>query len=432
MPKATLTKKKIDSLKFTDKGQVIYWDTESKGLGVVVGMKTKTFVLQMDVKDSTKKSGYRTIKKTLGRYGDDITLERAREMIRGHVDEETGEAVLGERIKLKMGDIAGVGDDVLLNDLVVAYFKETKRPDGKDRRESSALLYRLAIERHYAGWMTMSLKEVNSLTPDIVMAKYQQISVVGPMAARNSSTMLSAVLNYGMAKYPGTLKSNPLAILTSRHVNVMEKIQARHECLTYDPDKKRNDYQTFFNAIQGMSEVRRDLLLFTLHTGMRRRESSPLKWENIDLEHKELNVLDTKNRQDLHIPLSRQAMEILYRRKAQAVDGTEWVFPSEYSGGSRKTLGYASMDSETIKKVTGLQLTVHALRRSYITIGRKLKRYEDTDLLTNHIDSTMAGKHYDETGLEDLRETCQMIGNEIERRMLAETAKVIPIGRKAA
>ncbi len=28
MPKATLTKKKIDSLKFTDKRQVIYWDRD--------------------------------------------------------------------------------------------------------------------------------------------------------------------------------------------------------------------------------------------------------------------------------------------------------------------------------------------------------------------------------------------------------------------
>lgn len=36
-----------------------------------------------------------------------------------------------------------------------------------------------------------------------------------------------------------------------------------------------------------------------------------------------------------------------------------------------------------------------------------------------------AGKHYDESDIEDLRETAQMIGNEIERRLLAETATVI-------
>ena len=428
MPKVTLTKKKIDSLKFTDKGQVVYWDTESKGLGVVVGMSTKTFLLQMAVKDQDKKSGYRTIKKTLGRYGDDITLEQAREMVRGGLDKDTGEVVLGERIKIKLGDTVAAGDGVTLGELVKAYFLETKRRDGKERRESSAIIYRDQIERHYAGWMPLTLKEVNSLTPDVVLDKFQQIKA--PMAARNSSIMLSAVLNYGMAKYPGTLKSNPLTILTSRHVNVMEKIKPRHECLIYDADKKRNDFQTFFNGIKIMAEVRQDLLLFTLYTGLRNAEASTLKWQHIDLEHKELHILDTKNRQDLHVPLSRQAMAIVTRRKELAVDGGKWVFPSVV----KCKTGHASMKPDYLKIVTGLDMTVHGLRRTFITVGRKLKRYEDTDRLTNHVDSSMAGKHYDETDIEDLRETANMIGNEIERRMLAETAKVIDIstGRKAA
>lgn len=429
MPKATLTKKKIDSLKFTDKGQVIYWDTETKGLGVIVGMSTKTFLLQMDVKDTSKPKGYRTVKKTLGRYGDEITLEQAREMVRGGVDKETGEAVLGERIKIKLGDAAAsTGDAVTLGELVKAYFLETKRRDGKDRRESSAIIYKDSIERHYAGWMPLTLKEVNLLTPDVVLDKFQQI--VGPMAARNSSVMLSAALSYGMAKYPGALKSNPLAILTSRHVNVMEKIKPRHECLIYDADKRRNDFQTFFNSIQIMAGVRQDLLLFTLYSGLRNAEASTLEWQHIDLEHKELHILDTKNRQDLHVPLSRQAMAIINRRKELAADSDKWVFPSVI----KCKTGHASMRPDELKSVTGLDITVHALRRTFITVGRKLKRYEDTDRLTNHVDGSMAGKHYDETSIDDLRETANMIGSEIERRMLAETAKVIDIstGRQAA
>ncbi|MFZ4856324.1 MAG: tyrosine-type recombinase/integrase [Desulfuromonadaceae bacterium] len=429
MPKIKFTKSKIDSLKFTDKGRVDYWDTDTKGLGLSVGARTKTFILQMDVKDSTKKSGYRTIKKNLGRYGDDITLEQAREKVRGGVDKETGEAVLGERIKIKLGDsVSAKGCTVTLLELVKAYFLETKRRDGKERRARSAIVYRAAIEQHYAGWMPLTLKEVNTLTPDIVLDKFQQIKA--PMAARNASVMLSAVLSYGMAKYPGTLKSNPLAILSSRHVNVMEKIKPRHECLIYDADKRRNDFQTFFNTIQVMGKVRQELLLLTLYTGMRSSEASTLEWGNIDLENGELHIADTKNRQDLNIPLSRQAMAIVTRRKELAQESDKWVFPSDI----KCKTGHASMKSDYLKKVTGLDLTIHALRRTFITVGRRLKRYEDTDRLTNHVDSSMAGKHYDETDIEDLRETANMIGNEIERRMLAETAKVIDIStaRKAA
>ncbi|KAB0669293.1 tyrosine-type recombinase/integrase [Oryzomonas sagensis] len=430
MPKITFTKKKIDSIKFTDGGQALYWDTETPGFGLVVGTKTKTFRLQIDVKDPSKKGGYRTIKKTLGRYGAEITLEQAKNMVKGYVDQE-GNAVLGERIKIKLGDTSSnAGADVTLQELMKSYFRETKRRDGKERRESSAKQYQDLIERHYAGWMPLSLKEVNSLAPDVVMDKFQQVSVAGAMAARNSAVMLSAVLNYGLAKYPATLKSNPMAVLTSRHVNVMEKIKARHECLIFDAEKKRNDFSVFFKALQKLTEIRRDLLLFTLYTGMRHNESATLQWENIDLEHRELLIKDTKNRENLHIPLNRQAMTILERRKAQMPEGCKWVFPAIIS--SNKS-GHASMRSDHLKRTTGLDLTIHALRRTFITIGRKLKRYEDTDLLTNHIDGSVTGQHYDETDIEDLRETTQMIGNEIERRMLDVVgAKVIQLNTAQA
>ena len=433
MPKVTLTKKKIDSLKFAEKGRIVYWDTETKGLGLSVGMNVKTFLLQMDVKDTSKAKGYKTIKKTLGRYGDEIALEQAREMIRGHVDKETGEAVMGERIKIKMGDTAGMGDGVTLGELVTAYFKETKRRDGKDRKADSAAYYKNLIERHYAGWMGLSLKEVDSLAPDTVMDKFQQIAARGPLIARNGVVMLSAVLNYGLAKYPGTLKTNPMAILTSRHVNIMPKIEPRHDSLIYDTERKRNDFQAFYQGLQSEPEVRRDLFLFTLFTGMRKQESATLQWEQIDLEHRELFVKDTKNRQDLHIPLNRQAMTILYRRKEQSAANVTWVFPALITR-KADTEGHTNMMAAHLRNITGLKITVHGLRRTFITLGRKLKRYEDTDRLTNHVDGSVSGKHYDETNIEDLRETCQMIGNEIERRMLAETAKVIDIGtaRKAA
>ena len=139
MPRVKLTKSKIDNLEFTKGIQVIYWDTEIPGLGLVVGARTKTFRLQLDVKDPSKPKGYRTVKKTLGRFGADITLEQAKEMVRGYVDKETGEAVLGERIKLKLGDVYSSGDSVTLKELVSAYFKETKRKDGMDRRADSAV-----------------------------------------------------------------------------------------------------------------------------------------------------------------------------------------------------------------------------------------------------------------------------------------------------
>jgi len=52
-------------------------------------------------------------------------------------------------------------------------------------------------------------------------------------------------------------------------------------------------------------------------------------------------------------------------------------------------------------------MTVHGLRRTFITTGRKLKLFEDTERLTNHLDNSVTGRHYDGTSIDDLRQSLQ-------------------------
>ena len=96
-----LTKRNIDRLPFTESGQIIYWDTDLPGFGLLVGKRSKTFLVQVDVKDPTRAKGFRTVKKTLGRYGD-LTPEQARKLVNGHHDEQGG-FVAGKRLELKSG-----------------------------------------------------------------------------------------------------------------------------------------------------------------------------------------------------------------------------------------------------------------------------------------------------------------------------------------
>lgn len=425
MPKIKFSKSTIDGIKFTIDGQVIYWDVKTPGLGLVVGARTKTFRLQLDVKDDSRPKGYRTVKKTLGRYGAELTLEQARAMVEGYIDQD-GQAVTSERLKLKMDapeQTETSGKDKLLKELVSDYFRLTKRRDGKERKERTATQYTALVERHYSGWMEMTLPDVADIKPDTVVEKYRSNEVdFGPATARNSSSVLSAILNYGRATYPGALHTNPLAILSNPHLCIRQAKQVRHDCLVYDPAKKRNDFPVFFSGLESCTDTVRDGFLFALYTGMRRAEVEGLQWDNIDLEHKELLLKDTKNRSDLHIPLNRQAMAILERRQTAATNGM--VFPQARSGGKNRT-GHIQLNALTLKKMTGLDITVHGLRRTFITLGRKLKRFEDTDRLTNHVDSSMSGRHYDETNVSDLRETAQLIGDTIDRYMLESGAKVV-------
>ncbi|RVA73508.1 DUF4102 domain-containing protein, partial [Mesorhizobium sp. M7A.F.Ca.US.006.04.2.1] len=71
MPKAKLTTKgDIDSLPLVPTGQEHWWCTDLRGFGVVVGARTKTFVVQRDVRGKSRRV-------SIGRYGD-ITLQQAR------------------------------------------------------------------------------------------------------------------------------------------------------------------------------------------------------------------------------------------------------------------------------------------------------------------------------------------------------------------
>lgn len=420
MPKLALTKRNIDKLPLTEKGQVDYWDTALKGFALRVGQSTKTFFVQADVKDSTKKKGYRTVKQVIGRYGE-ITPEQARDRATGYIDTE-GKHVPGALLALRQTEPEKPGNAVTLQEMLVMYFKEKRRKsDGLPHKQKTVDDYTNIIERHFPSWLPLPLPEIAKMTPDTVIDRYKQIEIdSGPYAARNAFTMLSAIVAYATVKYPATIPTNPFRTL--RGNGLMAKVKERDECL------QGGDFKVFHDGIQGFNPVTRDCYLFALYQGMRSTEAASLRWEHVDMEKKEICIPDTKNRKALHVPLSRQALEILEQRKKANVEKSPWVFP-----GQRKDLnktGHVRLVSADLRTRTGLKLTVHALRRSFITIGRKLKLFEDTDRLTNHIDSSVSGKHYDQTGVDDLRKPLQIIANEIERLMVEGVgAKVINLTR---
>jgi len=291
MPTLKFSKPTIDKLKFSTTGQIDYWDTETKGLGLRVGASTKTFIAKVDVKDPMKPRGYKTVKKTLGRYGLELTYEQAKGRISGYIDED-GNAVLGERLKMKSvksesSQVQGI--NVSLKELIGTYYRQTKRRDGQERKEKTADQYTALVTRHYAGWMDMLLPEISSIPPDAVLEKYRlNETEFGPATARNSASVLSGVLNYGKATYPGALHNNPLSILSDPRVCVRQAKRARHDCLVYDPKKKRNDFPVFLEGLQVSTELVRDGYLLCLYTGMRRAEVENLQWINVDLTHKEI------------------------------------------------------------------------------------------------------------------------------------------------
>jgi len=59
----------------------------------------------------------------------------------------------------------------------------------------------------------------------------------------------------------------------------------------------------------------KDLILFALHTGMRRSEILGLKWTFVDMNQGIVTVMSTKTGHTRHVPANAVAMEVLKRRQ---------------------------------------------------------------------------------------------------------------------
>ena len=425
MGKRTFTlKADIDKIPYNKAGQTDYFDSKTPGLGLRVGAKSKTFFVKVDVKDIEKPNGYRTVRKTLGRYGD-LTLEQARKELAGYDDKDKG-FIPGARLELKRGPVNVSGATVTLRDMLTYYFQEKKRQDGKPFKPATVKGYSRIIERHFETWLTLTLPDVAKLTPEMVIDRHRQIaSNHGAYGARNGFVMLTAVINYALIRHPGNITVNPLNVL--RLGNHMKKIEARTDKL------EGNEFKAFHDGIQKFNEVTRDAYLVCLYQGLRSEEAAGLKRENVNLEKGEMFIPDTKNRRPLHVPLCRQSMAILKQRLASNPEGNEWVFPSLYAPNVPSKTGHVRLMAVPLKLNTGLNITVHGLRRTFITTARRLKIFEDADRLTNHVDSSISGRHYDGTDVDDLRKSLQTIANEIERLMKEGVgAKVIELSTARA
>jgi integrase len=395
MPVLQLTKRNIDKLVFTQSGQVSYFDTELKGFFLRVGQSTKTFYVKVDVRDHAT-GKFKSVKGKVGRYGE-ITPEQARS--------KAPDIMQRLRAGLPVDEVK----QPTLRELYHQYVND------KNLKSNTATAYKIYFENaggaKFPAWMDIPVKVLmEMLTPDVVVRRYQEVlSNSGKGAASNAFKMLQAIFNYGMVLYPQYITINPVRVITA--AELWPEIKARTTCI--EPDQ----FKHFHDALLTFPVIHRDCYLFALYQGLRPDEAHSLRWEDVSLD-KQLFDLTWKDSETKHrgvLPLSRQSMEILNRRKDASQEEDIFVFPSE-SGRSKS--GHVILRADKLRATTGLDVTPHSLRRSFVTVGERLRlRREDINLLTNHVDQSITGKHYSRIGVEDIRAPLQVICNEIERLM---------------
>jgi integrase len=325
---ANLTEKYLDKIRLpAGKPQLIVWDEEVPGFGVVVGKTSQAFVINYWADDRANDRKVMR-RQAIGRRGalrDDghpwsvqLARQRARELL---------------------GKVAGGGDPSaeLRNrtaspTLGEAFDLHVARMRADQATESSIATITRERDKYLADWIKRRLRAIERSDCRSLHEKLTKDH--GPYLANRVMRHVRAAWNTALKE--NDLPANPtIAVHWNKESRRQEpiawaKLPAWHATvLSLDPiivDGKR---------VGVRPGVRGDYQMFVLLTGLRRMDAATVRWEHIDLEKRVLHRPNPKGGKERAFtsPLSSECIRILERRRNENrgafADGDGgWVFPT--------------------------------------------------------------------------------------------------------
>ncbi|MGI3187079.1 tyrosine-type recombinase/integrase [Nioella aestuarii] len=338
MTKLHFTKRAIEALPYTQRGQKLYRDTTLRGLGVRVGSNSKVFFVEGQVNRRTRRV-------TLGR-ADVLSVEEARRRGLSALSEMAG-GVDPNQEKRRVAQEA-----ITLAQAFDRFF------EARTSMASSSIdAYQRSRDLYLQDWKRTP---ITSITRQMVLKRHQRIAKEhGQVTANNAMRHLRSVYNVNAAAFD-EFPPNPVAILT----------QAR----AWFPERRRrgavpaHELPAWWDAVMVEPSYSRDFLLLALFTGMRRNEIASLRWEYIDLAERALHIPKTKNGDPLDLPLAGFIVELLSKRLSET-GNSPWVFPSS---GKTGHLVETKKFTARVTQRSGVAFSLHDLRRTFVTIAESL------------------------------------------------------------
>jgi integrase len=342
MPNIKLTAKAVERLRAPTRSgkQELYWDTHLRGFGVLVSGTTngKSYVVQREVKGKTRRV-------TLGPTNV-LKFDKA-----------------SKRAELTLADLyrgvdpkAARTDAATLRETLEAYLVANSK-----LRENSRKDYRLCVERHLSAWLDCPLRDI---TAEAIVKRHGAIAETikaegrysGQATADGAMRVLRLLWSFAAESNP-SLPPNPTRSLSRKWFNV-----DRRKRLV-----KNNELPSFYAAVRALpNSVAADYLTLILFTGLRRTEAATLTWPDIDLSAREIHIPKerTKSGRELDLPLTDYVRDLLVARRALGQD--KFVFPGPGKGGY---LAEPKFFLNQVALATGITVSVHDLRRTYITVA---------------------------------------------------------------
>ena len=383
MPK--LTKRFVQNTQPPERGQVIYRDSSLIGLALRVTKGSRSYIVE-------SRANGRLRRITLGK-DHQLTPKEARKKAKKLLAMmASGKDPVREKAKHK----ASV---VTLQQVLDQYLSM------RSLRPRTRCKYRNLLAQRLSDWLTMPITDI---TRSMIETRHRQISTANGVwkasKAQANATMkvLKALLNFAADHYQinnqPILLSNPVRTLSQS--KSWNRIPIRQGIV---PDHKLAAWNEAVNSLN--STTVRDFLLLIVFTGLRHREASTLRFEDIDFEARTLTVRAeiSKNHKEHRLPLSDFVFDLLKKRQ-ESID-SPYVFP-----GRKGPIVQVTHSLNLVKKRSGCNFMVHDLRRVFLTTAERLGiPYVVLKKLANHSCGSDTTFGYIVVNVERLREPMEMI-----------------------
>jgi integrase len=345
-----LTKTTLKGLKAPDPSgrPKLHFDDDLKGFAVLCSGKTavRSYVVQRDL------PGGKSRRITIGAVNE-LTIDQAR------AEAATTLHQLRLGVDPKAERRAKAGQDITLRAAFEEFLaKRELRPKTRSNYVESL--------KHLESWFDRPLRTIDR---DAVESRHKAVATeiaarrkgsTGTISANCAMRVLRLIWNDAAERHalPG---KNPVML---KRQWFAEPRREGHV--------SAKDLAKFWAGVQGLSnDVARDYLTLLLFTGLRRGESSRLRWIDIDFVEKTIRVpaASTKAGRTLALPMSDVVHAMLVTRRS--LGRTEYVFPSV---GRTGHIAEPKFPLAAVARTTGVRVSAHDLRRSFITVA------ESTDM----------------------------------------------------
>lgn len=362
----SLSDRSIGALPFAALGQHIVRDEDVPGFFLLVGTRSKTFMIQGDLWENGKR---RTIRVKVGEVGKIATREaRAKaKVILGSIANGIDPRPKAQEPVVGSGPN---GPDPTLKQAWERYRDGHMKRKG--RSGGTIENYRDHVERLMSDWLYFPLSKLG-LQPDLVRARHERLSEEnGTYIANGCMRTLRAIYNHARKAARGLPPDNPVS------------------AVDWNSERRRDtalglaDLGGWFNELAGLENpVRREFHLFLLLSGHRPEAIKKARREHLDLRRRILHVPKPKGGEAraFDIPLSRPMIRCLIRvlRFGQSLypnQATEWIFPADSKSGHL---------AEHKEERDELSRWGNDLRQTFRTIAQTAGVPElDVHLLMNH------------------------------------------------